>query len=305
MISRRNIRVKVMQVLYMLSSSDRNDAALGTRILRTRLEESNKLFIYLLHFIIKVAQYAETDAKMRASKHIVTAEDRNVNMKIMGNLLLQRILISKFYKSIEDSMFDFEETNLQAKKIYQALVASIEYQRYISNPERVKASENELIKFIFQDLMLPNENFLAHIEEHFTNWDDDAELLNQLMLNFLQKPDAANFDLLLGEEKWNFAKNLLQTVIEKRDFVKEMINPRLKNWDPDRIAQLDMIIMQMGVCEFLFFETIPPKVTINEYIDLAKEYSTQQSGQFVNGILDGIHKELLATDKIHKIDFKN
>ncbi len=294
-----------MQVLYMLSSSDKNDAALGARMLRTRLEESNKLFIYLLHFIIKVAHYAETDAKMRTSKHIVTDEDRNVNLKIMNNLLLQRILNSKFYKSIEDSIFDFEETNQQVRKVYQALVASIEYQRYIATPDRVKASENELIKFIFQDLMLPNENFLSHIEEHFTNWDDDAELLNQLMLNFLQKPDAANFDLLLGEEKWNFAKNLLQTVIEKRDFVKEMINPRLKNWDPDRIAQLDMIIMQMGVCEFLFFETIPPKVTINEYIDLAKEYSTQQSGQFVNGILDGIHKELVATDKIHKIDFKN
>ena len=83
-----------------------------------------------------------------------------------------------------------------------------------------------------------------------------------------------------------------------------MIKPKLKNWDADRIALLDMILMQMGVCEFLYFETIPTKVTINEYIDLAKEYSTPQSGQFVNGILDNIHKELQAQDKLHKVSFK-
>ena len=84
----------------------------------------------------------------------------------------------------------------------------------------------------------------------------------------------------------------------------DYIKPKLKNWDADRIAVLDMILMKMGVCEFLFFETIPPKVTINEYIDLAKEYSTQQSGQFVNGILDNIHKDLANENKLHKVSFK-
>ena len=85
----------------------------------------------------------------------------------------------------------------------------------------------------------------------------------------------------------------------------ELLKPKLKNWDADRIASLDLIIIQMGICEFLFFETIPTKVTINEYIDLAKEYSTPQSGQFINGILDNIHKELTAQNKIHKRSFKN
>ena len=82
------------------------------------------------------------------------------------------------------------------------------------------------------------------------------------------------------------------------------IIPKLKYWDPERIALLDMVLMKMGVSEFLYFETIPPKVTINEYIDLAKDYSPQQSGQFVNGILDNIHKELVQQGKLHKTDFK-
>jgi N utilization substance protein B len=129
-------------------------------------------------------------------------------------------------------------------------------------------------------------------------------MMNQLVLNFLQKPGGNYFKEMISQEKWKFAKDLLRTVEEKREFTLDMIKPRLKNWDADRIAQLDMILMQMGVCEFLFFETIPTKVTINEYIDLAKEYSTPQSGQFVNGILDNIHKDLQSQDKLHKVSFK-
>ena len=109
---------------------------------------------------------------------------------------------------------------------------------------------------------------------------------------------------MISQEKWDFAKNLLVTAQEKRELALEMIKPKLKNWDAERIAVLDMILMEMGVCELLFFETIPTKVTINEYIDLAKAYSTPQSGQFVNGILDTIHKELASQDKIHKVNFK-
>ena len=110
---------------------------------------------------------------------------------------------------------------------------------------------------------------------------------------------------MISEEKMDFAKLLLTTAIDKKEYCAELIKPKLKNWDSDRIAVLDMVLMRMGVCELLYFETIPTKVTINEYIDLAKEYSTPQSGQFVNGILDSIHKEMMESGKIQKIDFKN
>jgi transcription antitermination factor NusB len=109
---------------------------------------------------------------------------------------------------------------------------------------------------------------------------------------------------MISGEKKDFAVNLLKTVLEKSEYLQSLIIPKLKNWDPERIALLDMILMKMGVSEFLYFETIPPKVTINEYIDLAKEYSTPQSGQFVNGILDNIHKELVTQGKMHKVDYR-
>jgi N utilization substance protein B len=129
-------------------------------------------------------------------------------------------------------------------------------------------------------------------------------MIVQLLSGYLQKPGSYNFNKLMSDDKEQFAKNLLETVLEKSGQLQNLIIPKLKNWDSERIALLDMILMKMGVAEFLFFETIPPKVTINEYIDLAKDYSTTQSGQFVNGILDNIHKELVQEGKMKKVEYK-
>jgi N utilization substance protein B len=252
-----------------------------------------------------VARYAEKDASLRAAKHLATSADKNINIKLAGNNLLWKILENQSYKkALADNNFNFEQTGNLVRKIYNELTASPQYQSYINTPGREPQAEREILAFIFTDLMLPDESFVSHIEEYFTNWDDDADMLNTLMLGFLQKPAGLNLQQMPDKEKDAFAKELLQTVIDKKDHVNTLIKARLKNWDPERIAALDMILMQMGVCEFLYFPTIPPKVTINEYIDLAKEYSTAQSGQFVNGILDSIHKDLLKENKILKSEFK-
>ena len=306
MISRRNIRVKVMQELYALQTRDGvQDKINPVDNLKKSLDLTTGLFVYLLWFITEVARYAEKDAKLRASRNLPSAADRNVNTKISGNELLWRILESESFKKEKAARtLAFADTEDQVKKIYNALIASENYKQYILAQGRDKKAEKEMLIFIFTNLMLPNEDFIQHIEEYFSNWDDDAEMMDQLIMNYLQKPGSYNLQLMVGEEKWKFAKDLLVTTFNKKDYALELIKPKLKNWDSERIASLDMIVMQMGVCEFLYFETIPPKVTINEYIDIAKEYSTPQSGQFVNGILDSIHKELLSQDKIHKIDFK-
>ncbi len=296
-----------MQTLYSIDSmsGDLKPGEAAT-ILTKKIEQSRLLLTYLLYFITEVARYAEADARQRASKHLPTAEDLNINTKIAGNELLWKILEEPSYKK---AVTDLKPGNLidteLLKKVYQQLVASPEYAEYIEVQARDKKTEKEMLVFIFSNLMLPNESFIAHVEEHFINWDDDAEMMQQLVLNYLQKPSHYNLNEILSADKWEFAKGLLQTVIDKKELCMELIKPKLKNWDADRIASLDMIILQMGVCEFLFFETIPTKVTINEYIDLAKEYSTVQSGQFVNGLLDNIHKELSAANKIQKKSFKN
>ncbi len=295
-----------MQTLYSLESREEIvQPSEQIKLLDKHLEQSRQLFIYLIHFITEVARYAETDAKNRAAKHLPTAFDLSVNTKIAGNELLWRILEHASYmqatKDFNPAKFDDAEL---LKRIYQDLTATDKYQEYINFEGRDKKQEKEILETIFTDLMLTNDSFLNFIEEKFSNWDDDNQMIGQLVLNFLSKPQSFNLSEFLGKEKAEFARKLLETTVDKKDIALEYIKPKLKNWEADRIAVLDMLLMRMGVCEFLFFETIPPKVTINEYIDLAKEYSTQQSGQFVNGILDNIHKDLVRENKLHKVSFR-
>lgn len=296
-----------MQTLYTLNTVESGqNISDPVKLLRKQIDSSRQLFIYLLYVLTEVARYSETDALKRASKNLPSQQDLNVNIKLSGNEFLWKILESaSFKKAIEDDKPHLiEDTPFLIKKIYNELTETEEYQKYITAQSRDKKSEKDIILFIFTDLMLPSESFTGQIEEHFSNWDDDAEMMNQLMLNYLQKPASYNLQEMVSQEKWDFAKNLLITAQEKKEYALELIKPKLKNWDAERIAVLDMILMEMGVCELLYFETIPTKVTINEYIDLAKAYSTPQSGQFVNGLLDNIHKELASQDKIHKVNYK-
>jgi len=295
-----------MQTLYVLDTQENQPPVQDSiKLLQKHFDQSTQLFIYMVHLLTEVARYAETDSRNRASKHLPTQEDLNVNTKIAGNELLWTILELPTYKTAiaTHKPHLVSETEL-VRKWYQDLTETPEYKAYISVAGREKKTEKEILEFILNTVLLPNELFQAHIEESFTNWDDDVDMILQLLQSFLQKPQTFNLQDMVGKEKWDFGRNLLQTVLEKREVTMELIKPRLKNWDPERIALLDMILMQMGVCEFLYFETIPPKVTINEYIDLAKEYSTPQSGQFVNGILDNIHKDLVKENRMHKVAYK-
>ena len=306
MISRRNIRVKVMQTIYTLSTLE-HEGKPGepVKLLQKHFDGSRELFFYLTYFLTEVAGYAETDAYVRSNKHLPTPEDLNVNTKISGNQVLWRVRESASFQAETGRAKPEQRLDKElVRKIYNQLTETPEYKTYIQSSERQPKEEKNILEFIFNALMLENELFISHLEENFMNWDDDADMVVQVVRNILQQPEQANFKEVLSPDKWEFAKTLLTTVLEKEKHLESLIFPKLKNWDAERIAALDMIIMKMGVAEFLYFETIPPKVTINEYIDIAKEYSTQQSGQFVNGILDNIHKELVQQDKMHKRDFK-
>jgi len=306
MISRRNIRVKVMQTLYTVNTLE-NEVKPGEpqKILQEHFDETRALLVYLTWFLTEVTRYAEKDAHQKASKHLPTSGDLNINIKIAGNELLWKMLEDPALKA----QFASQKPELIADKelirrIYQTLIDTPEYKNYTATGAREKADEKKIIEFILNDLLLANEVFVSHIEDSFSNWDDDGDMVVQLLTGYLQKPGSIEFKQLMSADKAQFAKSLLQTVIEKDEHLQTLIIPKLKNWDAERIALLDMIMMKMGVAEFLYFETIPPKVTINEYIDLAKDYSTQQSGQFVNGILDNIHKDLVQSGTMQKVDYK-
>jgi transcription antitermination protein NusB len=294
-----------MQTLYSLDAQDNQKMGDAQKILQKHFDQSGQLLIYLIYFLTELARYAETDSLRRSSKHLPTELDKNVNTKLAGNQLLWKMLEQESYQKIvkkyKPELIDHAD---MVRKLYLELRETEVYRTYISENSRDKKPEKEILEYIFNDFLLPNEAFELHLEEIFPNWGDDGEMMQKLVSGYLNKTTSFNFEEILSSDKALFARELLTAVMEKKEITMELIRPKLKNWDADRIATLDMIFMQMGVCEFLFFETIPPKVTINEYIDLAKDYSTPLSGQFVNGILDNIHKDLVIENKMHKVNFK-
>lgn len=288
--------------MYML---DAQNVATAAGLLQREFDKTRNLFVYMVHLVHQIARYAEIEALQRASKNLPNQADLEVNIKLAGNTIVWQTLESeKFKQAVEIVKPQQWIDNDMVKSIFRQLVDSPEYKLYISEESREKAKESAILKFIFGQLILNSDNAVETIESQFSNWDDDGDMIIGFMLNYFQKPGSVDFIDLVGDEKMKFAKDLLRTVIEKKDVTEGLIVPKLKNWDPERIAVIDMILLRLGVCELLYFDTIPTKVSINEYIDLAKEYSTEQSGHFVNGILDNIHKELVSTGKIQKISHK-
>lgn len=306
MLSRRNIRVKVMQTLYGLESVEQAKAGEPLKIFNKKIEDTQEVLTYLAAFLSEVALYAESYAIRKSQKHLPTESDLAISTKLAGNTIVWAIRENPSYKSAASQ---FKTSYLvdgeMVKRCFLKLVESEDYLQYAAIQQRDKKSEKHILEWILETQMLQNEDFISDGEEKFIHWDDDLESAIHLIRAALNKPASANFLEMPGADKLAFGRDLLQAVLDKNDYCLEIIKPKLKNWEAERIAVLDMILLKMGVCELLYFETIPTKVTLNEYIDIAKEYSTEKSGHFVNGILDNIFKELAAGNKIHKTAFNN
>ena len=291
-----------MQVLYMVETQNQGSP---NALLQKEFDKTRNLFVFLVHLLHQVALYAEVESQQRSSKNLPDQADLSVNIKVAGNSIVWQTIESESFKKALAIVKPQQwlEGDL-VKTLFRNLTESGLYKNYILEESRDKAKEKEILKYIFGSLIIESESTLEYIDEHFSNWEDEGEMMIGFVLNYLQKPGSIDFMDLVGAEKMKFAIDLLQTAIDKKGYTEEVIKPKLNNWDMERIAVIDMILLRLGVCELLYFDTIPTKVTINEYIDLAKEYSTEQSGHFVNGILDNIHKELIGSGKIQKISHK-
>src|SRR4051812_44759716 len=190
MISRRNIRVKVMQTIYTLSTVEQElKPGEPVKILQKHFDQSQDLLIYITYFLTEVAGYAEKDSYLRGSKHLPTPEDLNVNTKIAGNQLLWKIKEdATFLEAASKTKPELKLDKELVKKIYNQLIETDEYKKYFATNERVFKDEKGIIEFILNDLMLTNESFISHLEENFMNWDDDADMALQLLGNIVQKP---------------------------------------------------------------------------------------------------------------------
>jgi len=297
-----------MQTLYTLASlehgaqGNKNAAA---KILDEKLDHVLDTFTVAVLYTLRVAQYAETDATQRSSRYLRESGDMNVDTRIAVNSFVTRMLENASFqeKIKKDKLERFVDAEW-VKKLFHDLAKSEAYATYTSAASHTPGEDKAILQYVWEKLMLGNEDLLAHFTDELPGWEDDQELMVMLMQNFFSGNSKTNFQKLLSGEKKEYAHELLQSVIERDTYCMELIEPRLNNWDKERVAVIDLMLLKMGVCEFLYFPTIPTKVTINEYIDIAKQYSTPQSGQFVNGVLDNILKDLVKADQIRKQDRK-
>lgn len=294
-----------MQTLYTIASSETGDnetlKSKGRDILEDKLSRSLDLFVISILYTLRVAEYAEKDARVRAAKYLPTEEDLKVNTKISGNEFLWRVKENQtFIEKVKESKLEHFIDDDQIKKIYQRLVKAKEYIAYAEEPSRESKKEVNIIKFIWDKLIYGDEDMQEFFTDELSGWDDDKQMTSMLMDNFFKSSHKVNFLNLISAEKKEYSISLLETVIDKEAYSMELIQPKLINWDAERVALIDLLLLRMGVAELLYFPTIPTKVTINEYIEIAKLYSTPQSGQFINGVLDNTLKDLLKENKINK-----
>ncbi|GAA4469332.1 transcription antitermination factor NusB [Nemorincola caseinilytica] len=306
MISRRNIRVKVMQTLYTLSSLEngaQGDIDAAASVLNNKLGQVLDLFTISVLYVARIAQYADVDARQRASRYLATSSDQNIDVRIATSSFVQLMMGNKsFNERIKNNKLERYIDEDLVKKVFGQLARSAEYSVYTDAAKHTPVADKAILQHIWEKEVLGSEDALSHFTDELPGWEDDNELIIMLMQNFFRGNPKVDFSRLLSAEKREYAHDLLKAVMERGEHCMELITPKLTNWDKERVAVIDMLLLRMGVCEFLYFPTIPTKVTINEYIDIAKQYSTPQSGQFVNGVLDNILKDLVKQDLVTKTD---
>lgn len=307
MISRRIIRIKVFQVLYAYYTSPDKSINNSEKELFFSFQKTYDLFHYILQLVVEIANQAEAVMELRKQKHFPTEEDLNPNTRFINNSLIHQIKINtSLNKQLAQSKLSWENEPELVKKLYNSLVKSDFYQKYMSSDKSFYAEDKKLVENLLSQIILESEDLQILLEEQSIYWNDDIDFVVSMLINKLRKFKEYSTDeerllpMFKDEEDRDFAKNLFRKAILNHNDTKEIVTQHTENWDVERIAFIDNLIMEMAITEFLFFPSIPTKVTLNEYIELSKYYSTQKSRNFINGILDKALKALKAEGKVIK-----
>lgn len=304
MLSRRSVRVKVMQLLYMLN---RDESLAFPDLLKDYNDgiwKTYELYIFQLYLLLKVAQYAEKDATNRAAKLLPSEEDKVFSPRLYTNAYTQSLanhvgflnVVAK-YKANEDLDDDL------IRRLYQQFEETPEYRHYLALEEPADTDHAKILLELYRFLS-NHDLYLELCEDRYNNLYDDESLVAGAMKKTL-KALPLNGDFYKEHEPSDetvreFGEQLLRKTCQEDQALFTLIEPVLKNWDAERVAVLDMIMLKMALCELLHFPTIPTKVTLNEFVEISKIYSTDKSKDFINGILDRLMKKLLKEDKIVK-----
>ncbi len=309
MLSRRHIRIKVLQALYEFFQDEEGlSVAAGERKLVKTIEGIYNLYLHELKTLTDMLRVAEDQIEHKRTKKLPSAEDLNPSLRFINNRFLKWLEgNSAFSRDIANHNVSWGDDREVIRKIFREFQKSDEYQNYMNGPDDSLLADKKIIKILYGKFLVQNETIHQLYEDRNMHWADDLDaaqmMVAKTLKSFNEEQDETSDlpDLLKDDSDIEFARILYRTAIKKSDTYGEMIHAKANNWEMDRIAVVDIILMKMALAELVSFNEIPVKVTLNEYIELSKEYSTPKSGNFINGILDKLKNELSEAGDIRKI----
>lgn len=289
--------------------TDKRDLASAKKALMKSIDDVYEMYIGMLSLLVETTEYTQIDAIERANKHLPTADDLNPNMKLLNNKFAVTLKQNPDYlAAVHKYRINWMSDPEFVKAIFNTLKVTPEYTAYLADEDNSLEESKTIIKFIFRKIILKSHNIIQAFEDKFINWTVDKEVMQGMVAktikNFTSEDPFKNKLTPISqdwEEDSKFVQDLFLYTLKNDKEYQGFIAERTKNWESERIALMDTILMKMAICELLNFPSIPVKVTINEYLDLSKDYSTPKSNSFINGILDKILGDLKRTNSIHKI----
>lgn len=308
MLNRRHIRVKVMQSIYAMHQNDSDNLEKEEKFLFNSIENIRDLYLIMVSALVEIRNSEEDFIEKSRKKHLATAEERNPNKKFIHNRVLQLLNDSNPLSiPMEDRKIDnWKRNDDYILLLLEDVKASEVYKKYMHNGENNWEEDRQFVHDLFTEVVAPNEKLYEYLEDNKLTWVDDIPLVNTFIAKQLKQLTEEGKDayyvpkLYKDADDKDFVRDLFRkTVLNEVELAKEFID-KTPNWDTERIAEIDAIILKMAICEFLKFPSIPVKVTINEYLEIAKEYSTPKSSIFINGILDNLIKDYQSNNKLVK-----
>jgi N utilization substance protein B len=299
-----------MQSIYALIQSKDDSLQKQEKFLKVSIENTYTLYLLWLSLFVEIQKKAADQISLSANKYINDKKKEFPNPKkfIQNRLLLQIVENKTLEEELTHRKLDNWYLNEEyVKLIYKEIIESEAYQEYMSTPESDYAADKELVLNLFKNIIAPNDKIYDYFEDDKLTWVDDIPIVNTFILKHFKKVKLVHPEsyflpsLLKDDDDMTFAMQLLSRTLLKNDALEKEIEGKTPNWDKDRIAGIDSILLKMAICELLHFPSIPERVTINEYLEIAKEYSTPKSSIFINGILDKLTKEYKSEGKLNKM----
>ena len=307
MINRVLIRLKIVQIIYAYYQNGGKNLDTAEKDLFFSLSKAYDLYNYLLLLMVEVTKQANKRLNAAKNKLVPTKEELFPNTKFVVNRFIAQLEVNKQLLEFSNNQKKTWENEADfVKTLCDKILESDIYKEYMASETSSYEEDRELWRKLYKNIIFNNIELHQVLEDQSLYWNDDKEIVDTFVLKTIKRFDEKNGakqELLpefKDEEDQDFARRLFRRTILNADYYRHLISENTKNWDLDRVAFMDVVIMQIALAEILSFPNIPVSVSLNEYVEIAKLYSTPKSGGFINGTLDGIVNSLKKENKLTK-----